>query len=130
MVLAQHDFEQFVADNFDSEEAVMIVLALKGVPPLGIGDLLDRLERHFGAMPTDQRRVDEKRIELRLRDLAARKLVEVGDDDKYRYRADEAGLGELMDQLSTEFTTRRRDLNRLIYATASRARRLAEAFRL
>jgi hypothetical protein len=130
MAFTQHGFERFVADNFDSEETVMIVLALRGAPPLGIGDLLDRLERHFGLLPTEQRRLDEKRIELRLRDLIARELVHLGADGKYRSRAEEAGLAEMIDRLSTEFTTSRRDLNRLIYATSSRARRLAEAFRL
>jgi hypothetical protein len=128
------DFERFIADYFDSEEAVMIALALREADgrgaALGTGELLERLEHELGVVPTDQRRVAEKRIELRLRDLVTRGLVRLAAEGQYQYAGAEAGLTQQMDRLHVEFTTRRTDLNRLIYATISRARRLAEAFRL
>jgi len=130
MAHTDHDFAQFVADAFDSEESVMIMLVLRQAGGLTAGEVLDRLERDFHVEQTDQRRLAEKRVELRLRDLVARGVVKHGHDNRFSDRTDEAGLTELADRLALEFETRRSQLNRMIYATASRARRLAEAFRL
>jgi hypothetical protein len=126
MIPTQQDLERFIASNFDSEEAVTIVLALRDVSrPLTIGELRDQLEP--GA--SEDRRVAEKRLELRLRDLSG-KLVLRDKDGRYRYAGQDSGVHELVGRIADEFANRRAELNRLIYSPASRARRLAEAFRL
>jgi hypothetical protein len=123
-------FEQFIADSFDSEEAVMIVLALrKAERPLSAGEVLDELVRVFGLESSEERRLAEKRVELRMRDLAGRGLVHRENGSRFTYQPADAEVERLVDQTAAEFEARRSDLNRLIYGAASRARRLAEAFR-
>ncbi|HEX7808966.1 MAG TPA: hypothetical protein VF608_09580 [Thermoanaerobaculia bacterium] len=126
----EKSFEQFIAESFDSEEAVMIVLVLRDSDvSLSAAHVAERLERDFGVAPEQSPRLGEKRVELRLRDLAARGLVDILADG-YRYRGDEAGVDAHVAHASELLTARRSDLNRLIYSTSARARRLAEAFRL
>lgn len=129
MVGADLDLEQFVTESFDSDEAVMLVLTLRRSQPLTLGQLYDRLAAEFGVPGGEERRVVEKRLELRLRDLTARHLV--GDDGygRYRYSADDA-IDELIARVETIFHQRPADLMRMIYSRSARARRLAEAFKL
>ncbi|HEX7829379.1 MAG TPA: hypothetical protein VF787_06965 [Thermoanaerobaculia bacterium] len=126
----EKSFEQFIAESFDSEEAVMIVLVLRDSDvSLSAAHVAERLERDYGVAPEQSPRLGEKRVELRLRDLAARGLVDILADG-YRYRGDEAGVDAHVVHAAELLAARRSDLNRLIYSTSARARRLAEAFRL
>jgi hypothetical protein len=124
------EFDSFIIDNFESEEAVMVMLVVResdsGATP---GEIQARLVAGYGADPSEQRRLAEKRIELRLRDLALSGLVERGADGRFRFDRsnDKAGL---IDRLAGVFASRRTELNRLIYSPAAAARRVAEAFRL
>jgi hypothetical protein len=127
---ADPDYDRFVIDHFDSEEAVMIVLALRGQPPLSPADIAETLEKTFHVGVGEDRRLTEKRVELRLRDLVSSELLERTADGTYRYRGDERGVDEFVERMDAQFTTRRSELNRLIYSSYSRARKLAEAFRL
>lgn len=123
-------FEQFIADHFDSEEAVMIVLTLrKAARALTAGEVFDQLLR-YGVDLAEERRLAEKRVELRMRDLAGHGLVRRETGGRFVYATSEAATDELVDRLIVEFEQHRTDLNRLIYGSAARARRLAEAFRL
>lgn len=122
------EFERFIADNFDSEEAVIVTLALReSRSALTAGEVLTRVELSAGQASED-RRLAEKRIELRLRDLVERGLI-AAEGNTYRYADDEAGRKAMMDRLMDAFTNRRGELNRIIYSSSARARRLAEAFR-
>lgn len=130
VVSSEIDFETFVADTFDAEEAVMIVLALRdGAAPLTVTEILAALERSFKFRPVEDRRVVEKRIEIRMRDLVERAIIRSAADKKFEYAA--AGETDAMvARVADLFHSRPRELNQLIYSTHSRARRLAEAFRL
>jgi hypothetical protein len=123
-------FEDFVTESFDSEEAVMIVLVLRAAgEPLTTDGLLDRLEQSYRIERDEPRRLAEKRIELRLRDLAARGLVDARADATFRYRA-EGPLDTFVAKLADSFASDRAAVDRLIYSIAAKARRVAGAFRL
>jgi hypothetical protein len=126
---SESSFEQFVSETFDAEEAVAVALALRAhSSPVSVTQLVEDLEQKMGFQFDEPRRLTEKRLELRLRDLATRQIVQrVGDH--FAYRADRWTEG-LMARVASEFETRRVELNRLIYSTTTKARRLAEAFRV
>jgi hypothetical protein len=122
--------EQFVTENFDSDEAVMLVVTLRqSQQPLSLSELYDRLAAEFGILGDEERRVAEKRLELRLRDLAAHGLVGSDDAGRYRYTGD-AAVNELVTRVEAMLRQRPADLIRIIYSRSARARRLAEAFKL
>ncbi len=130
VVSSEVDFETFVADTFDAEEAVMIVLALRdGAAPLTVAEILGALEQNFKFRPVEDRRVVEKRIEIRMRDLVERAIIRSAGDRKFAYAADGETDG-MVARVADLFASRPRELNQMIYSTHSRARRLAEAFRL
>lgn len=125
-------FEQFVAETFDSEESVAVVLAVRGAgTSLTPAEVLERIEHELQLPATVQaeRPIAEKRIELRLRDLEARGIV-TRAADRWSYAGVERGNDDDVARIAELFATSRRDVNRLIYSAASRARKLAEAFRL
>jgi hypothetical protein len=125
------ELERFIGEHFDSEEAVTIVLALRRRRvALAAEEILEELERHFGLEVQLDRLIAAKRIELRLRDLIAKGLAERSAEGRFRYRGEEAGAEPMIARIAVELETRRATLNRIIYSAASRARRLAEAFRL
>jgi hypothetical protein len=129
MVATESELEQFVTESFDSDEGVMLVVTLRHAQALTISQLYDRIAADFGVFGGEERRVAEKRLELRLRDLAGRGLV--GDDGGGRYRYIGAGaVDELVGRVETVFHQRPADLMRMIYSRSARARRLAEAFKL
>jgi hypothetical protein len=128
---SDRELERFIGEHFDSEEAVMIVLALRlRGAPLPVTEILQEMEQTFGAVIAVDRLIAAKRIELRLRDLTANGLAEHLEDGAFRYRGEEAGLEPDVARVALAFDARRAWLNRVIYSAASRARRLAEAFRL
>jgi hypothetical protein len=124
-------YEQFVAETFDSEEAVMIVSVLRSASrALSPGEVLDGLESEYGVRQEEPLRLAEKRVELRMRDLTRSGVVEQIPGGDFRYRGHEAGLDDSVERTIRQLTNDRAALNRLIYSTSSRARRLAEAFRI
>ncbi len=123
------ELERFVAENFDSDEAVMLVLTLRRAASFSLMELYDRLAADFGLFSGEDRRVAEKRLELRLRDLTARQLISATDGGRYRYSGDDA-ITLLVNRLDEIFRQKPSELNRIIYSRTARARRLAEAFRL
>lgn len=126
---SESPFEQFISETFDSEEGAAVALALRAYPAgIAMPHLVEYLEQNLGFRFDEPRRLTEKRLELRLRDLAARRIVRQSDRG-FLYSAD-TSTERLMAELAVQFDTRRAELNRIIYSTTTKARRLAEAFRL
>ena len=131
MAAATSEFERFVVDTFDSEEAVMALLAVRSADEaVTPAQVREALVAQYGLDGSEERRVAEKRIELRLRDLAAAHLVEKGADGRFRFDKSDAQRVALVDRVAAEFASRRGELNRLLYSPAAVARRVAEAFKL
>jgi hypothetical protein len=122
--------DHFVIDTFDSEEAVMIVLLMREArAALSAATVLDRLQETYEFSREEPRRLAEKRIELRLLDLVQRGLVQTSDRQMFEYGATGA-KDALVGKLAEAFAANRAGINRLIYSTSAKARRVAEAFRL
>lgn len=108
----------------------MIVSVLKREgEALSPSQILEQLERRFRLEPEQPRRLAEKRVELRLRDLARFGLIQDAPGGAFRYAVREPDADGLVERAVGQLENDRASLNRLIYSSSSRARRLAEAFR-
>jgi hypothetical protein len=125
------EVEEFVAATFDSEESLMVALALhKDGGSMAVQSIVRDMTQALGYdRGSDPERLVIKRIELRLRDLVAKQLVAQEGHGMYRYTPATAAISARMDEVAALFTTARNELDRVIYSGASRALRLAEAFR-
>lgn len=128
------EVERFISDHFDSEESLLLVLALRSNPgrSWSVLDLLKYVNSAFGAGIESDDLLAQKRLELRLRDLESKDVVRRTRDlmpFSYTYAASPErdarieAVGELF--LRDKFA-----VNRVIYGVATRARVLADSFRL
>ena len=130
------DVERFIDEMFDSEESLTLVLALRSDAgrEWSSRELLDHLVAHSGLVLPSDVPLMEKRFEIRLRDLEAKGLVKVSGDRKeprFRYgAADGDAQDRCVVRVAGIYAIEPAGVSRIIYGMASRARTLAESFRL
>ncbi len=127
------ELERFIADNIESEESLFLLLALRSERRRWT---LVALREYVGvaldpSITAEQPMLVEKRFELRLRELERKGLVHVADESTsvFEYAVPARSEG-LVDALVDAFSRDRFAVNRIIYGITSRARVLADSFRL
>ena len=128
------DLEAFISENFDSEESLLLVLALRSDRDRrwSTSDLLRSLnETYYAGIQRDDVLLALKRFELRLRELEQKGLAETLREPELSFRYGVSGRRDTqVGAVGALFAADRYAVNRVIYGVTSRARVLADSFRL